>query len=114
MVGTMYSPVGVSNFAEASMDLFENVGKSFAAQRRTFILELLGCLPNRLGVRIHAYVLMGNHYYLRLETPQANLSRGMQWLNLSYGAWFNRRQSDPRHYSKHDSKRSCTIPKVPA
>jgi hypothetical protein len=23
---------------------------------------------------------------------EANLSRAMQWLNLSYGAWFNRRQ----------------------
>jgi hypothetical protein len=33
---------------------------------------------------------MGNHYHLQLETPQANLSRAMQWLNLSYGAWFNR------------------------
>jgi REP-associated tyrosine transposase len=55
-------------------------------------LELLGCLPKRFGVRIHAYVLMGNHYHLQLETPQANLSRAMQWLNLSYGAWFNRRQ----------------------
>jgi hypothetical protein len=34
---------------------------------------------------------MGNHYHLQLETPQANLSRAMHWLNLSYGAWFNRR-----------------------
>jgi putative transposase len=55
-------------------------------------LDLLGCLPSRFGVRIHAYVLMGNHYHLQLETPQANLSRAMQWLNLSYAAWFNRRQ----------------------
>jgi putative transposase len=54
-------------------------------------LELLGCLPIRFGVRIHGYVLMGNHYHLQLQTPQANLSRAMQWLNLSYGAWFNRR-----------------------
>jgi putative transposase len=54
-------------------------------------LELLGCLPSRFGVRIHGYVLMGNHYHLQLQTPQANLSRVMQWLNLSYGAWFNRR-----------------------
>jgi hypothetical protein len=25
------------------------------------------------------------------KPPQANLSRAMQWLNLSHGAWFNRR-----------------------
>jgi putative transposase len=53
-------------------------------------LELLACLPSRFGVRIHGYVLMGNHYHLQIQTPQANLSRVMQWLNLSYGAWFNR------------------------
>jgi putative transposase len=54
-------------------------------------LELLACLPARFEIRIHGYVLMGNHYHLQLQTPQANLSRAMQWLNLSYGAWFNRR-----------------------
>ena len=53
--------------------------------------ELLGFLPSRFGVRVHAYALMGNHYHLQLETPQANLSRAIQRLNLSYGAWFNRR-----------------------
>src|SRR5258708_18366719 len=62
------------------------------AEANLHFLELLGCLPSRFGVRIHAYVLMGNHYHLQLETPEANLSRAMQWLNLSYGAWFNRRR----------------------
>jgi len=61
-------------------------------QANLHFLKLLGCLPSRFRIRIHAYVLMGNHYHLQLETPQANLSRAMQWLNLSYGAWFNRRQ----------------------
>jgi putative transposase len=61
------------------------------AEANLHFLELLGCLPSRFGVRVHAYVLMGNHYHLQFETPQANLSRAMQWLNLPYGAWFNRR-----------------------
>src|SRR5258708_28292157 len=65
------------------------------AEANLHLLEVLGCLPSRFGVRIHAYVLMGNHYHLQLETPEANLSRAMQWLNLSYGAWFNRRQQRP-------------------
>src|SRR3954453_17534137 len=60
-------------------------------QANLLFLELLGELPSRFGVRLHAYVLMGNHYHLQLETPQTNLSRAMQWLNLAYGAWFNRR-----------------------
>jgi putative transposase len=53
--------------------------------------ELLSLLPERFGVRVVAYVLMGNHYHLILQTPRANLSTSMQWLNVSYGIWFNRR-----------------------
>lgn len=45
----------------------------------------------RYGVRLHAYVLLSNHYHLLVQTPHANLSRALQWLNVSYGAWFNRR-----------------------
>jgi REP element-mobilizing transposase RayT len=54
-------------------------------------VELLGEVVERYGVKMHAYVLMGNHYHLLVQTPHANLSRAMQWLNVSYGVWFNRR-----------------------
>jgi len=57
--------------------------------RRHFV-EVLAQCPERFGLRIHAYVLMGNHYHLLVETPLANLSPAMQWLNLSYSVWFNR------------------------
>ncbi len=36
----------------------------------------------KTGWRIHAYVLMGNHYHLLVETPEANLAAGMKWLQL--------------------------------
>ena len=55
-------------------------------------LELLEEMVERYGVKLHAYVLMGNHYHLLIQTPHANLSRAMQWLNVSYGVWFNRRR----------------------
>src|SRR5688572_1264065 len=58
---------------------------------RTHFCELLAELANRFAVRIHAYVLMPNHYHLLLETPHAGLSQAMQWLNVSYSVWFNRR-----------------------
>ena len=45
----------------------------------------------RFGLRLHGYVLMENHYHMILETPEGNLSRAMQWLNVSYSTWFNRR-----------------------
>jgi hypothetical protein len=34
---------------------------------------------------------MDNYYYLLIQTPQANASAAMQWLNVSYSVWFNRR-----------------------
>lgn len=58
---------------------------------RVHFLELLEEMASRFRVRIHAYVLMSNHYHLILETPEANLSLAMQWLNVSYAAWFNAR-----------------------
>jgi len=43
-------------------------------------------------VLIHSYVLLDNHYHLVVETPAANLSQAMQWVNVSYSEWFNRRR----------------------
>ena len=40
---------------------------------------------------------MDNHFHLLLQTPEANLSRAVQWLNVSYGVWFNRRHSRAGH-----------------
>jgi putative transposase len=54
-------------------------------------LELLSALPGRFGVKVHGYVLMPNHYHLQLETPEANLSRAIHWLNVGYSVWFNRK-----------------------
>jgi REP element-mobilizing transposase RayT len=64
----------------------------FADDRdREHFLELLGDLHEIYRFRIHAYVLMDNHHHLLVQTPEANLSRGMQWFNTSYAAWFNAR-----------------------
>ena len=52
-------------------------------------LETLGQACGRAGWLIHAYVLMGNHYHLLLETPQANLVVGMRWLQSTYTQRFN-------------------------
>ena len=58
---------------------------------RLHFLDLLGELAERYRVGMHAYALMSNHYHLLIETPHGNLSRAMQWLNVSYGMWHNRR-----------------------
>ena len=56
---------------------------------REHFVELLQGLVERYGIVLHAYVLMENHYHLLIETPHANASRALQWLNVSYAAWFN-------------------------
>ena len=46
-------------------------------QDRVTFLRTLAEACERTGFRLHAYVLMTNHYDLLVETPQANLARGM-------------------------------------
>ncbi len=47
--------------------------------------------------RLHAYVIMGNHYHLALETPEANLVEGMRWLQGTFGNRFNAFRKERGH-----------------
>jgi putative transposase len=54
--------------------------------------RFLGCLsefPVRFRIEVHAFVLMDNHYHLLLRPSEKNLSRAIQWLQLSYSVRFN-------------------------
>lgn len=64
--------------------------------RRVF-LELLGKEIAQQGWRCYAYCLMGNHYHLLIETPEANLVAGMRRLNGVYTQAFNRRHQRVGH-----------------
>jgi REP element-mobilizing transposase RayT len=57
---------------------------------RRLFLSTLGRTVARWRWVVHAYCLMGNHYHLVIETPEANLSRGMRQLNGEYTQAFNR------------------------
>ncbi|MFO1529620.1 MAG: transposase [Kiritimatiellia bacterium] len=46
---------------------------------------------------IHAYVLMGNHYHLLLETPEGNLVAGMKWFQGTYTQRYNSRNRRADH-----------------
>ena len=52
-------------------------------------LDRLAEAQKRFRLSIYAYVLMKNHFHLIVATPDANLSRFMQWLKVSYSMWFN-------------------------
>jgi putative transposase len=53
-------------------------------------LETLARVCERFNWICHAYCQMGDHYHLLIETPDANLSKGMRQLNGVYTQWFNR------------------------
>jgi REP element-mobilizing transposase RayT len=72
-------------------DLF-TVGKSAQA----FEKALMQC-SRRCGWRLHAYVIMSNHYHLCLETPEGNLVDGMRWLQGTFGNRFNRFTGERGH-----------------
>jgi len=56
---------------------------------RRFFLATLAQACEMTGWRVHAWVLMGNHYHLLIQTPEANLVAGMKWLQNTYTRRFN-------------------------
>jgi len=64
---------------------------------RDIFLDVLGHVVDRFGWLCHAYCLMTNHFHLMIETPQANLSRGMRQLNGMYTQRFNRQHGRVGH-----------------
>ena len=50
-------------------------------QDREIWLAALGQVCKRFNWVCHAWCQMTNHYHLLIETPEANLARGMRQLN---------------------------------
>ena len=55
-------------------------------------LELLDEMVIRFRIVLHGHVELDNHYHLIVQTPDANLSMAIQWLNVSHVAWVNKRR----------------------
>lgn len=66
------------------------------ADRERF-LSMLGRSVELFRWKLHAYVLMTNHYHLLVETPEPTLSRGMRELNGLNTQAFNRRHRRAGH-----------------
>lgn len=64
---------------------------------RLLFLSALGEVCKQFNWVCHAYCLMSNHYHLLIETPDANLSKGMRQLNGVYTQSFNRAHSRTGH-----------------
>ena len=51
----------------------------------------------RSGWILHAWVIMGNHFHLAVETPKPNLSEGMRWLQSVFAMRYNKYRKDSGH-----------------
>ena len=61
------------------------------------LLDILGKMIERFQLEVHACVLMKNDFHLLIQAEEANLSRAIQWLDVSYSGWFNRRHQRSGH-----------------
>lgn len=72
--------------------------KIFKSKRdREKFFEYIEKAVERFSIKVHTYCLMDNHYHLLIETPDPNLSKAVQWLNVSYAAYFNRKRQRRGH-----------------
>ncbi|MDP5132877.1 MAG: transposase [Paraglaciecola sp.] len=60
-------------------------------------LTLLGKVCEQYNWVVNAYCLMTNHYHLLVETPDANLSKGMRQLNGTFTQAINRKHQRVGH-----------------
>jgi putative transposase len=79
--GACYHVINRGNYRR---DLF--TGKGAAESFESCLFE--ACTG--FGWRLHAFVIMSNHFHLAVETPEPNLSDGMKWLQGTWAARFNR------------------------
>ena len=79
--GACYHVINRGNYRR---DLFASKGATQSFQ--TCLFEA----AERFGWRLHAFVVMRNHFHLAVETVEPNLSDGMQWLQGTWAVRFNR------------------------
>jgi len=86
--GAIYHVINRGNYRA---DVFATSGA------RQAFLKTLDEACQKTGWILHAWCLMTNHYHLALSTPQPNLVSGMQWLQATFSARFNRLRKERGH-----------------
>jgi REP element-mobilizing transposase RayT len=64
---------------------------------RLEFLELLSAAKERFNVRWQQFDLMNTHYHLKVETPEGNISKAMQFVNKTFTQAWNRRHRTTGH-----------------
>ena len=86
--GALYHIINRGNYRR---DVFATAGAATAFE------TTLGEACERHAWRVHAYMVMANHYHVALETPQPNLVDGMHWLQSTFATRFNRYRAERGH-----------------
>lgn len=86
--GGIYHVINRGNFRK---DIFSDESAAGAFEKALF--EACG----KCRWIVHAYVVMGNHFHLAIETPEANLVSGMAWLQGTFANRFNRVHGESGH-----------------
>jgi REP element-mobilizing transposase RayT len=73
---------------------------------RQLWLSTLAEMVEGSGVVLHCYCLMGNHYYLVIATPSANLSAAMGRFQTTFTVRFNRHRHRIGHLFQGRSKKA--------
>ena len=86
--GALYHVINRGNYRA---DIFASDGA------REAFAECLWEACEKTGWRVHAYVIMRNHYHVALETPNGDLVAGMKWLQATFANRFNRFRKELGH-----------------
>ncbi len=78
--GACYHVINRGNYRQ---ELFVEDGAAAAFE------QVLGEAAVRFGWKLHAYVVMRNHFHLAVELGEPNLSVGMKWLQGTWARRFN-------------------------
>ena len=86
--GAIYHVINRGKYRK-ELFLKQNTGEAF----ERCLFEIV----DRCGWKLHAYVIMSNHYHLAVETPEPNLVVGMKWLQSTFATRFNRLRKERGH-----------------
>jgi REP element-mobilizing transposase RayT len=86
--GALYHVINRGNYRR---DVFETDGAA-----EVFVTVLTEA-TQQYGWKVHAYVVMRNHYHVAVETPQPNLGDGMHWLQSTLAIRFNWLRAERGH-----------------
>jgi REP element-mobilizing transposase RayT len=89
--GAIYHVISRGNYRK-ELFLRQNTGEAF----ERCLFEVV----DRCGWKLHAYVIMSNHFHLVVETPEPNLVVGMKWLQSTFATRFNRLRKERGLFSR--------------